>query len=165
MHSLKSTRNLFLSYWRRSSKDITTGWPTSWTQAIKGSSPPPPSLECTFCPPFPQWKPFQGHNLKRVMCCWDHLDNMWDWTQLRFLYKLVRFWQTGVEIYSSCGYLRQASYVRKFSCFFKRPLTNLEWSASFLVSSGPLWLPCMGANFRFHLGNSWDCEPILLWCL
>ena len=30
-------------------EDVTTGWPTSWTQAIGGSLPPSMLVECKFC--------------------------------------------------------------------------------------------------------------------
>lgn len=46
----------------------------------------------------------QGRRLKRAMCCWDHLDGVQDWTVLRPLFRLLRFWRVGA-IYSS-----QASY-------------------------------------------------------
>ena len=71
-------------------EDMTAGWPSNWTRAIRGSSPTPLSLECEFCPLFPQWELFQGHNFERARCCWDHLDWRHDWTLLRPLYKLFK---------------------------------------------------------------------------
>lgn len=42
----------------RSWEDVTTAWTASWTRASRSSSPPPLSLECTFCPLFLQEEPF-----------------------------------------------------------------------------------------------------------
>lgn len=42
----------------------------------------PPSLKCTFCPPFPQGELFQGHSLERAVRCWDHQDGIHNWTYL-----------------------------------------------------------------------------------
>lgn len=38
------------------------------------------SLECTFCPLFPQWEQVQGRSPDRVRYCWDCVH---DWTPLR----------------------------------------------------------------------------------
>ena len=69
-----------------------------------------PSLECTFCSLFAQLEPFQGCSLERVICSLDHLNSICDRTPLRPLYKLLRFWQAGVEIFLSCSHPRQGSY-------------------------------------------------------
>lgn len=61
---------------------------------------------------------------------WDHLDCICDWTPLRPLYKLLRFWRAGVEIYSSCSHPRQSSYGR-FLVYYNCHL--LIWSGL------PLW--------------------------
>lgn len=37
------------------------------------------------------------------MCYWDQLNSIWDWTPLRPLYRRLRFWQIGIEIYLSCS--------------------------------------------------------------
>ena len=77
---------------------ITAVWSVSWTQAIRRSSLPPLSSECTFCPLFPQWGCSEGLSLERALCGWDHLDGAHDWTQLRPLYKILRFWWVGANI-------------------------------------------------------------------
>lgn len=63
------------------------------------------------------------------------IDSMCEWIQLRPLYQLFRFWQTGTGIYSSCGC---SSLVCKFPCWLHLPSTCLEWSASFFSLSLPL---------------------------
>lgn len=61
-------------------EDVTTELdPGNWKLLILSLS-----LECTFCPPFPQWEVFQGQSWES-MCCWDHLDRIRDWTPLRGL--------------------------------------------------------------------------------
>lgn len=42
------------------------------------------------------------------MFSWDYLDGICDWTQLRPLYKLLRLWQMGGTINSSCSLPGQA---------------------------------------------------------
>ena len=45
-----------------------------------------------------------------VMCCWDHWDNVSDWTWVRPPHKLSSAsGRTGAEIYSSCDHLTQVS--------------------------------------------------------
>lgn len=39
-------------------EDVPAAGPSSWTWARQGSSPPPLSSECAFCPLFPQWESF-----------------------------------------------------------------------------------------------------------
>ena len=77
----------------------TAGWPLSWTQAVGGSLPPPLSLECILCSPFPKWGPFsrmqawESKVLLRpsgVVVIFSHT-YICDWTQLRLLYKLLIF--------------------------------------------------------------------------
>lgn len=138
-------------------ENVTSDWPMSWTWAVRGSAPPLlPSPEHTFCPPFLQREQFQGHSLERVSCCWDHLDSVRDWTQLRPLYNLLRFWRVGAEIYLSCGHSRWASYVSSLAYY----MCHLPiWSRLPLPSVSPC-PACMGTGFRFHAGNSWGWEPM-----
>lgn len=58
------------------------GWSERWTWAIRGSFPPILSLEYTL---------HSTHifHSNRDFCYWDHLD----WTPLKPLYKLLRFWE------------------------------------------------------------------------
>lgn len=67
-------------------------------------------------------------------CCWDHLNWISVWTQVR----LLKFWRASAEIYWSCNSPRQAWCV---PCLWKSLPTNLEWPASFLGLSLPL---CVG---------------------
>lgn len=61
---------------------LSAGWPVSWTQKMRNFSLPPLSLECMLGLPFSQGSCFQEHSFERIMCCWDHLDCICDWTQL-----------------------------------------------------------------------------------
>lgn len=65
-------------------KDVSAAWPwTVW-------EPPTP---WTGCPAHHAHSEshFQGHNLGKVRCCWDHLDSIWGSAQLRTLQKLLKF--------------------------------------------------------------------------
>lgn len=78
---------------------------SSWTWVIRGSWSPTP------CP----WNVHP--RLKRAMCCWDHWDPVHDWTQLRPLYKFLRFWRTGGEFSSSCSHPGQAPLLIKLATY------------------------------------------------
>ena len=102
---------------------VASCWKRGWggcdrwlTQAIRSSSPPPllpsssPPLLLSspvlviYVPPsaLVAWAISRTHPWESQVC-WDHLDWICDWTLLRPLYKLLRFWRAGVEIESSCG--------------------------------------------------------------
>lgn len=126
-------------------EDMSFSWLQSWTRAIEGSLPSPLHLGMYLLPTVPNGSLFQKYRLERVRWCWDHLD----WTHLRILYKLLKFWWMS----STLCHWRQASYI---SSLLKVPSTNVGWSAFFGFS-------CMcETNFQFHLGNSWGCEPTFL---
>lgn len=74
-------------------EDVAAGWPMNWTQASRDSSPSP-SLKCFF---FHHLR-FHRCNLERARSCWDHLDWIYYWTQLRPLYKCLRLWWTGADV-------------------------------------------------------------------
>lgn len=114
---------------------------TSCVQEIRHLSPPLLSLECTFFPCSHSGNHFQGHNLERAMCWGDHLDGIRDWTQSRALYKHLRLWQVGVEIYLFHGPQDKSC---KFFCLLHLPTANVEWPASFSVS------PCSGVRGLFY---------------
>lgn len=88
---------------------------------------------------------------EKKVSCWDHLDWMCDWIQLRPLCKLWRFWLAGRETYSSCGPSR-ISLLCKLPCFLNPPPTSLGPSASFF---GPFLPSECGAQFQISHGNSW----------
>lgn len=73
--------------------DVTPSWSSNLTWEIRGSSPPP----CLWNARSAYWshwgRCFQGCSLERVKCCWDHLDGIFDWIQIRPLYTQLRFWQ------------------------------------------------------------------------
>lgn len=92
-------------------------------------------------------------------------DSLHDWTQLRFL-NFLKFWLAGANIYSSCSYPREISYVS--------PLVHSACHLS-IWSGLPLSLvsPCpqyVVAHFKLHLGTntqdtwlisiSYTCLPI-----
>lgn len=80
-------------FWRRSWKQC-DHWLTEW---IEAPSPPPLFLKCTSCQPFQCHKSvFEGRKFERRRCCWDHLDWMCDWIQLRLCVNCEDFdWQVG----------------------------------------------------------------------
>ena len=57
---------------------------------------------------------FKDHtrSLERETCCWDHLDSIRAWSWLRPLYKYLKFWLVGIEIYLSHSLPWKALYVR-----------------------------------------------------
>lgn len=96
-----------------------------------------------------------GFERALMVSCWDHLDWICDWTQLRSLCKLSGFWWVAAEIYASSNCPRQALYVGSFAystCYL--PL----WSDLLLSLVSPFSL-CMEASFRLHPGNSCDFKP------
>ena len=95
---------------------------------------------------------------KRKVSCWDHLDCMCDWIQLRPLCKLWRFWLAGREIYSSSEPSR-ISLLCKLLCVLNPPPTSLGPSVSFF---GPFLPSEYGAQFRISHGNSRGCKPTML---
>lgn len=127
-------------------EDVTAGWPMSRTGQAE---PPPctsPSLEWVFLLPFSEPETFQGCSLERAICRWDHLDGILDCMQLRLLYKLLRFWRTGADIYWSLSHPRRASYVSSlayYTCLFRLPLLALMY-----------WGP-----FHISYRKSWVCKP------
>lgn len=118
------------------------------------ASHPLPCPWKTFLLMFPQWEPVQGRSLKGALYCWDHLDSVWDWTQARLLYKSLRIWQTGSEIYLSCCYPRQASYIH---------ITLLFKSATYQSTVGCLFflsLSVPGYRVQFQISS---IELLRLW--
>lgn len=82
-------------------------------------------------------EPVQWCKLERARWCWDDLDWRCGWTQLKPLYKLLRFWWVDVKNYSSNRYPRKNLKCKLLNL---SPI-NLECSVS---------LPSLcGACFRF----------------
>lgn len=115
---------------------MTSGWPGSWIWAIRSFSPFPLSplphtlsvLGLWFGPLFLQLKPVQRSSLGKAKCCWDYLDCIHDWTQVRPLYRHLRFWRAGAETGLSCSRWREALYM--FPCLLNLPLTYGGWGGS-----------------------------------
>lgn len=100
-------------------------------------------------------KAVSGRSLKRVRCCWDHLDYGCEWTKLGPLYKqLLTFLEADVEIYSSCGCPRQAPYV-SFLSYWNCHL----WSEVVCLFLGFSCCLSRGASFRFHMESSQCYKP------
>lgn len=127
--------------------------PWTGTGQSEALHPPPLSLEYMLCLCVPQWELFQGCSLKRVRCRHNHMDGIGDWTQLRSLYELLRFWWAGasVDIYSFV--VPRTSLVYEFSRLLKLPPTNLEWPASFFSFS--LLLSSVSPCFSYLGANLW----------
>ena len=127
--------------------------PTQWTQATECFSPSPLSLGCKSCPLFLQQEPFQGRSLETVNL-WKPSDSVRNTSLLKPLYKLLRLWLMGMETYSSCSHLRQASYASSLAYY---DCHLLRWNGLPLFSVF-LYPPSMGTGFRFQPGNSKSCE-------
>lgn len=114
-------------------------WPKSWTWAIWGSSSSPCPWNIESAHHSHSWDYFKDLALKeQVICYWNHLDWIPDWSSIRPLYKLLRFWQVGAEIYLSswppkrsliCKVLlliKTATYQSQVACLFLWPLLALQ---------------------------------------
>lgn len=100
--------------------------PWAWPGQLEAPHPPPQSLECTFCPPFPQWEPFlrtqawESNALLRTpgWCKW-----------------LKASMQSSKLLAGGCRdllvLLPKTSLICKLPGLSTLPPTNLEWPASF----------------------------------
>lgn len=143
MHKSTKQKN-YPSSWRPKTRTmleegITRVWPPVDPRAghgqLEAAHPYPCSWNVHFCPPFLQWELFQRRSPEGARCSWDRLDDTCDWTSLRPLHKLLRFWWASVEIYLSCGYPRPE--LPTFLCLLKLLRTHLERSGSFSGLSLP----------------------------
>lgn len=123
-------------------KDLTTGWPMTWIQAVGGS--PSPLLSWNVHPACfsHSGSHFQGYSLQRARCCWDYLGGMWDWTHSRPLYGLLRFWWVGVEILS-CGSPTILTTLAVHWLFIETATCQSGRSLRFALS-----LPCMEPVYK-----------------
>ena len=128
----------------------------SKTCVIAGSLPLP-VLGMYVLPTFPQWEPFSRMWPWEKMCE-NHLGGLHDWTLLRPVYKLLRFWRVGVEIYSPS----KKSHICKFPCLLTLPPTSLEWLplSSFclcpLCTGASLWILCKMQVINSTWEGSWE---------
>lgn len=95
---------------------------------------------------------FQGCSLEKQ----GMVENLWiyDWTQLRSLYKLSIFWQhmqTSTRLAAP-----KISLAGKSPCLLNLPSTHLEWPASSCILSLPL---VYRGRFRLHPGSSQGLKP------
>lgn len=107
------------------------------------------SLECIFGSTFPQWGPFSRIQSWELICCWDHLGSVLNWTQLRPLCKLLRFQWVRAKIY--LPYRHQNIFLCKFPCLLNLYLPIRNYLP---LSSVCPCLPCREVSFRFHPGRS-----------
>lgn len=134
---------------------VTASWPKSRIWAINGFSPPTPTgPSMASHPPLPPDAPwnvhsvhcshsgshFQGCNLESVMCCWDYLDGLCDWTHKRSLYTLLRVqWQVWR---STPLAVAQDKFPMWFPClpaaYQSGAICVFLWSLPVLCVSGPL---------------------------
>ena len=109
-------------------------WPLVDLWAEPGWSEAPPHLPIlgmNILPTLSQCS--KNCHLDKVRYCWGHLNGIHDWTQIRPLGKISRFWQ-GIEIYLPFS-RPKTSLSCKFLCLWQLPAANLEWSASFFSLS------------------------------
>lgn len=117
--------------------------------AIRGSSLSHLSLEFTFCHSSHSGSPFQVHSVERAACCWDHLDIICWWKQLRLLYKILRFWLAGeLPVLQSL----KISRVGKEVAFLLNLLLTKQNGP--ILSPIPTCSPCLEARFKLYPGNS-----------
>lgn len=123
--------------------------PSVDSKARPGQSEAPPHLPCPWNVPSAHnshsGSPFQEHSLEKVRCCWDHLDDICDWTHLRSLCKLLR------SVYLVA---LKTSLICKFPCLLKLPPANLECFAFFRFSLSSV---CRGpvSDFTWELLKLW----------
>lgn len=111
-------------------------WPLISTWAIEVPRLFPCPGNVRFACSFHGGSCLQEHRLERAICCWDDLNSMCDWTQLRLLHILLRFWLGRCED-PLIVQQHRTSLICKFPCLINLLLTNLDWAASFLILSLP----------------------------
>lgn len=112
-------------------------------------------LRALTCPPFPQWAVPRMKLERTGCCCWDHLDRICDWTQLKPLHKLLRFWWAELKDLLILRMPMTRFYVN-FLSYYTYHLS--VWSGlAFFYFSCP---PCTGVSLWFYWGSSWGFKPI-----
>lgn len=133
-----ASHNLYLMWsgvGRGEPEDVISCWPSTW--AIGGLSSPSVLKYVVYSlPSLHKCSNYvfllQGHSLEIVMCYWYHLDIICNWTQLKYLSKLLRFWGWGKDLLV-LGMLK-TNLACEFPCLLLRAI-SLEWSASFFILS------------------------------
>lgn len=112
------------------------------------------SLECTLCPPFPQWEPFQGHSL-REQCVVETTWTVYVAEPNEGLY--VKFQDSGGQVQrSTCLLAPKTNVIGKPPCLSNCHLCIWSDLPLSLVSLCPPWI---GAGVRFHWGKFQVCKP------
>lgn len=116
-------------------KDITTGWPGSWTWASRGSLSVLLSLECTFCPLFPQWVPFSRTQPWKGKCV-ETIGTEYLTELSEELY--INHWDSDGWVWRLTRFVSARDKARRqVPCLLKPPLIKLEWPSSFFDLSLP----------------------------
>ena len=139
-------------------------WPM-WVTTVSSFLPLSFEVHCLL---FPQRKLFQGHSFEKVRYFWDLLDCSYVWTQLRILYKLLRYQWVGGKI--TFLVVAQGKHHKQIPLLIK--VTDLEWSSECSVSllslfafcgRDPIYKPTYdNALFVKHYWN-WFHNVKLLW--
>lgn len=132
-------------------EDMTSGWPGSSIQEGSQKLLTLPELP----PLFPQSEWFARTRCERVMCCWDHLGSICDWTQYRPLEMFKGFCWRRRDLPDLCPH--KTSLMCKFP-HFAYEIQLLIWSGLLLFWS-LLALCVKGASFRFYPENSQGFNP------
>ena len=113
------------------------------------------SLECAFSSPFPQPEPFQGCSLDRERV----VGTIWTVCGAEPCYGC---WQTQ----DSDGWVWSCTHCTAFGDKPPQlsPVAWQDWCLVIAVAASFLFPHPLrsGTVFRFHLGNAWVCEPMLL---
>lgn len=104
-------------------------------------------------PMSPSKSSFQQHSLERGRCCWDRLVvYIYDWTQLRPLYKLLGFWPQMQR--STCPAAAKDKPLMEVLLLVTPATCPSEWSPSSCGLSSPSMYE---ASLRFHPRSSQGC--------
>lgn len=112
-------------------QQIEMTWPPAALRTGPGQTEVPHSLPCVWSIRFPMFctgSRFRVNSLWRVRYCWDSLDWICEWTQLRPLCQFVRS-NRGVQGSQHLA-PAQDKLIYNYSCFLNLPAPYLEWSAA-----------------------------------
>ena len=90
---------------------VTSGWLAHWTCVRHTLSLVFRMCILSIIPSVRDISKDHTSSLERATCCWDHLDSIHAWSWSRPLYKYLKFWWVGIEIYLSHSLPWKALYV------------------------------------------------------
>ena len=91
---------------------VTSGWLANWTCVLLTLSFVFRMYILSIIPSVRDIFKDHTSSLERATCCSDHLNSIHAWSWLRPLYKYLKFWLVGIEIYLSHSLPWKALYVR-----------------------------------------------------